>query len=490
MNASRQLLPAAGVAAALVALRVDAHDFVLRYDLPIPFDLYLVACSAALILTFVLLGLFMRMPASTSASPLGVTGRTRRLPRWIVHCLRLGAVGCLLLTLATALFASRDPDENLSLTLFWQVFLLGFVYVTALIGDVYALANPWRTILEWTQRRGASPPRLAYPPWLGYWPALAAYVALIWLELFTHPTPGVLAVALMVYSAITFAGAFAFGTAAWFRHAEMFAVLLRIVGKLAPVGYRKTSDGDSYTVSLRWPFVGLLENSAESMGLVVFILFMLASTTYDGMHQTVFWIGLYYNHILAALQPLWGGDLIAAQKVLEKWYVVYQRAGLVLAPFFYLAIYLGILSLVKRVTTTVISLRALALEFAYSIVPIAFVYNLAHYYTLVLTRAAAIPYLLSDPFNLGWNPFGFAAPTAEPPVLNMAAVWHTEVALILVGHVVSVYIAHRVALRLFPSRREAILTQLPMLLLMVAYTVVGLWVISLPFALISATHAS
>ena len=67
----------------------------------------------------------------------------------------------------------------------------------------------------------------------------------------------------------------------------------------------------------------------------------------------------------------------------------------------------------------------------------------------------------------------------------MATVWHTEVALILIGHVVSVYLAHRVALRLFASRREAMISQLPMLLLMVAYTVIGLWVISLPFALIS-----
>jgi len=72
----------------------------------------------------------------------------------------------------------------------------------------------------------------------------------------------------------------------------------------------------------------------------------------------------------------------------------------------------------------------------------------------------------------------------------MAAVWHTEVALILIGHVISVYVAHRVAMRLFPTRRQAMLAQLPMLVLMVAYTVLGLWVISLPFALVSAPHHS
>ncbi len=67
----------------------------------------------------------------------------------------------------------------------------------------------------------------------------------------------------------------------------------------------------------------------------------------------------------------------------------------------------------------------------------------------------------------------------QPPRLNMAIILHTEVALTLVGHVISVYLAHRVALRLLPTRRKAMVSQLPMLALMVAYTVVGLWVISL-----------
>jgi hypothetical protein len=480
----------AAVACGFAATPAAAHELILRYDLPIPFDLYLIACSVALVVTFVLSGLFMRMPggAAATAARLGVAREDTPLPHAALLALRIGGLACFALTLATAAFGSRDPDRNLSLTLFWQIFLLGVPYATALVGDVYALANPWKTIAEWLQR--GRPPRWQYPAWLGYWPSIAAYVALVWLELFPHPRPALLAQALLAYSAVTLAGALAFGTGAWFRYGELFAVLLRIVGMLAPVRYRTDDDGRSWTMTLRWPFVGLVERPADRMSLVVFVLFMLSSTTYDGMHQTIFWMGLYYNHLIVALQPLWGTDLLAEQQMLEKWFSVYQRAGLVLSPFFYLAIYLGILWLVKRMTAAALPLRTLALEFAFSIVPIAFVYNVAHYYTLVLTRLPVLPYLLSDPFNLGWNPFGFAPPSAEPPVLNMAAVWHTEVALILIGHVISVYIAHRVAMRLFPTRRQAMLAQLPMLVLMVSYTVLGLWVISLPFALVSAPHHS
>ena len=61
--------------------------------------------------------------------------------------------------------------------------------------------------------------------------------------------------------------------------------------------------------------------------------------------------------------------------------------------------------------------------------------------------------------------------------------WHTQVILVLAGHVVAVYLAHMMALRAFPSRRRGVLSQIPMLVLMVGYTCLGLWVLSLPLAL-------
>jgi hypothetical protein len=474
------------VASAFCSPPAIAHELLLRYDLPIPFDLYLVGCAGVLVVTFALFGWFMRVPAIGSARS-GVAKRepVDHLPGWGLPLLRGTALVLLALTVGAALFATRDPDRNISETLFWVFFLLGLTYATAVIGDVYALANPWQTLVDWTRRSfGAfSRPRFAYPPWLGYWPALALYVALIWVELFELQKPRALAVMLLVYTLIVLAGVWLFGKAAWFRYGDTFGVFLRIVGMLSPVAYRPTANGESVSVSLRPPFIGTLEERAENMSMVLFVLFMLAATTYDGMHQTIFWMGLYYNHLLSMLHPLWGTDLLAAQVVLEKWYVVYQRLGLVLFPFFYLAIYLGVLGIVKLLTRTSLSLRTLALEFAFSIVPIAFVYNVAHYLTLILIRIPTLPFYLTDPFGLDWNPFGFDYPGGEPPQLNMPIVWHTEVMLILIGHLVSVYLAHRVALRLFPTRRDAMVSQLPMLLLMVTYTVVGLWVIALPFAL-------
>ena len=64
----------------------------------------------------------------------------------------------------------------------------------------------------------------------------------------------------------------------------------------------------------------------------------------------------------------------------------------------------------------------------------------------------------------------------------MSWVWHTQVALILFGHIASVYLAHVVALRVFPTRRDAMRSQLPMLCLMVFFTVAGLWILALPLS--------
>jgi hypothetical protein len=60
------------------------------------------------------------------------------------------------------------------------------------------------------------------------------------------------------------------------------------------------------------------------------------------------------------------------------------------------------------------------------------------------------------------------------------AVWYTAVGAIVLGHVLAVYVAHVVALREFPTRRAALRSQLPMLVLMLGYTVASLWIIAQP----------
>jgi len=148
-----------------------------------------------------------------------------------------------------------------------------------------------------------------------------------------------------------------------------------------------------------------------------------------------------------------------------------------LSPFIYFTIYLLFIWLTGRDGR----LRERALLFGYTLIPIAFVYNFSHYFTLLFTDGPRLLSLISDPFGAGWDLFGTAQlvpqPLNPPPA---RLVWHIQVGLILFGHVISVYLAHAQALRIFPEGRKALLSQFPMLVLMIALTSVGLWILSLP----------
>ena len=86
-------------------------------------------------------------------------------------------------------------------------------------------------------------------------------------------------------------------------------------------------------------------------------------------------------------------------------------------------------------------------------------------------------------FGVGWNLLGLPRLSAEPNPLDMGQAWHIEVALILLGHIASVYLAHAIAQRTFSARRDIWLSELPLLCLMVGYTFIGLTVLSLPLVL-------
>ena len=101
--------------------------------------------------------------------------------------------------------------------------------------------------------------------------------------------------------------------------------------------------------------------------------------------------------------------------------------------------------------------------------PIAAGYLIAHYLTSVIQGAIWLPTLIVDPLmsvapDLSWIP--------------VSAVWYLSVVAIVGGHVAGIVLAHRIALR--DSPRRATLAGLPMVALMIGYTILSLWIIAQP----------
>ena len=462
-----------------------AHSFATPYVLPVPFWMYVYGCVATLVVSFAVFTYFLSAPIpapTVHTLELGATSVARTAARWALRLLRAGAVASLVLVIVAGLVGTGNPGRNINMILFWIVFLLGFTYVTLIVGDLYALINPWKVIIQWLERLGAdlSTPRLTYPQRIGYWPALWFYMILIWIELFVLPSPFVLSLVLVTYGLITIAGVVLLGKDMWFERCDCFSVFFRLVATLAPVEYQHSSNDQTPRIRIRPPCVGVMNERPEHISLVLFVLFMLSSTTYDAIYRTMLWVGLYWRPLLALLQPLWGTDLAKAQSMLADGYIVYQRGGLLLSPALYFALYLLALWVARMASTSRVKLQTLAMDFAYSLIPIAFAYNFTHYYPMLVAECRDVMRFVNDPLGLGWTVLNRVSLDVETPPLEMAVVWHIQVAVILIGHVVSVYVAHRIAIRTFPTRRQVTISQLPLLLLMVAYTATGLWILSLP----------
>jgi len=459
-----------------------AHSFAQPYQLPVPYWMYIFAAIAALVLSFfVVVWFFVASDAKYQSAQLDFGDSP--FVAWARRIRLLGLVQCLsllllVLCIATGLWGTQNAFRNFNMSFFWILFVLGFSYCTAVVGNWYAVISPWVVLSKALGQRFCDG-RVCYAKRLGYWPAVALYMTFIWIELLGHNKPFSLSVLLLSYTGLNLLGVWLIGARDWFRYCEFFAVFMRLLAKMAPLRYLPEEWG-AKRLSLRWPFVGLLDEPAEHFSLLVFILFMLSSTAYDGLSETIVWFNLFWKDTTGILTSLLGQAPLFAYAELRPWYFLYETMWIIASPFLYLVVYLAFVWVGKQLAGSRYSVYELAMRFAYSLLPIVLVYHFTHYYTLLITQGLKLRGLISDPFGWGWNLFGTAEAMRINTIPDMGVVWNTQVWLILLGHVLSVYLAHIVALQTFSTRRQAMLSQAPMLLLMVLFTVVGLWILAQP----------
>jgi hypothetical protein len=469
---------AAAVAAACLATPASAHGFGQRYDLPIPLSFYLLGAAAAVVVSFIIVGLFVReLPRARPYTGLDLMATA--LGRWIaspslVLALKLLALAGFIITIVAGFRGDQNPYRNIAPTMVWTIAWVGLAYVSAFVGNLWAAINPWRTIFEWVETmvqgitgRPELGLRLPYPAALGVWPAFLLLLAFSWIEL-VYPNPAVprtIAWLALAYSILTFTGMFLFGRDCWLERGEVFTLVFGTFARFAPIEIRTSPHRQMW---LR-PFgAGLVEGGAASTSMMAFVLLLLATVLYDGALGTPEW-GKLEGAITAHMSALGGFKLVAI-----------RTAGLVAFWLVFCGAYVGVSAIMSAVTERRLAPLVIARSFAFTLVPIAIGYHFAHYFTFLLIQGQYIIPLASDPFGFGWNLFGTAGYRVDIAIVDARFTWLTAVTAILIGHVAAVYLAHVKAMQVFDARSVALRSQVPLTGLMVVYTFVSLSILAEP----------
>lgn len=409
----------------MIAAGLQAHGLGGSTDLPIPFLYAMVGASWALTISFAVLALAWKEPKfADEPEPADPPPRNP----W------LAAVGLLLTAwVLVALYAGPSDSGNGGIGAIYIFVWVGLVPLALVAGHVWRDLSPWRTLTGrglWT-----------YPERLGYWPAVAGLLAFVWLEL-ASPDPGsvdAVRVWVAAYVVATIAGGIAFGPR-WFDRADPFDVYSAIVAKLSPF----VRDG-------RWTLhnpLRTLPSVPIAPGLVAVLATLLGSTAYDSFSASSFW----------------------QSRTLSTWQHSLTLLGfciIVAALFIVAAQSTGGVSSDRR--------RQLPGLLAHSLVPIVVGYIFAHYLTYLLEKGQAAIFALLDPLGRGWEPLGGPSTSyfLSEHTSTLAAL---KVTFVVAGHVLAVVAAHDKALALLPKGHR-LSGQVAMLLLMVAYTFTGLFLL-------------
>ncbi|EQD86770.1 hypothetical protein A8924_1560 [Saccharopolyspora erythraea NRRL 2338] len=407
---------------------VLAHGLGGRTDLPLNGPAAIVGGGIAVAVSFVAVTKLWSKPWLDPDAGRGIpafadSARLRAALRALVLVLALFVV-------AVAFLGPAGTGANLAPWVLYVTFWVGLVPASALLGPVWRVVNPLRTLHRLLPAR-----ERPLPTWLGYWPAAGWLLAFVWLELVApaRSDPRLVGAVIVGYAAVNLAAAAVYGPA-WFARGDGFEVYSTLIARLSPIGRR--ADG---ALVLRNPLAGLVRADTEP-GLAAVACVLVGATAFDGLTRTTCWQAV----------PGSGSTLVAT-------------TGLAGSIALVSALYAGAMTISARVSGTGAALTGL---FAPTLLPIALGYAVAHYFSFFLLEGQM-------PFLLAADPFGATGARVDYRLLAPEVVATVQINAIVLGHIASTAAAHDQALRLFPPRR-ARRGQVPVVIAMVLLTCTGL----------------
>ena len=506
---------------------VEAHAFAQRYDLPIPLWLYLLAAGLTVFVSFFVIVIFVTKHEKNDGPIIELldngVGRVFVNP-YFLSLLRFSSVMFFLLAISAGLFGVQNIEKNLLPSTVWVIWWVGFAFLSAIIGDLWYLLNPWRIIAEWVStafpklRNHNTRDRFSFQFSNHIWFAVVIFIGFAWAELVwpDRAVPKSLAIAVTLYSLITWIGMYFMGIDNWLRRGEAFTILYGLFARFSRTELVVISSDycsicnssdchgniggtctDCYScfrrskakhrrIFLRPYGAGLLNSGPVTISTMVFVILVLSTVSFDGFADTPTW-QLIFSSLLKF--PIITN--LTEFLDLNNSITIISTIGIAATPIIFFLIYFFFCSIVSVIVRSADKghlpsdskqLRTIdiACVFVFTLVPIAIAYHLAHFLSFLLIYGQQIIPLISDPFGYGWNLLGTATYEVDIAIVGAEFAWYTAVLAIVVGHVVAVYLSHIMALRVFSSREIAIRTQYPLLVLMIFYTVMSLWILAQP----------
>jgi hypothetical protein len=476
----RRLAVFAGLAGvAVMPTQALAHASDRGHILLLPTGHYLVGGAAAVALTFLVL---LFVPQQALERPFRWRLALGTLPDGLRLPVSALSFAFLVFLVAAGFLGSSDPLTNPLPLMIWAMFWVGLTLAQSAFGDLWRWLDPWyapwrllAALTGWRVERDVLPGRL------GYWPALVQFFAFAWFEL-VYPAPDdplILARAVSIYFAVNLGAMLVLGHEAWSRQGECLSAFLRMVARLG-VFEGRIEGGGRLRLLLCLPGAKLVDAPALPASGALFLLLALSSVSFDGLMRTFFWLGLI------GINPL---EFPGRSAVMVSSSLGLALAFALLAAAFFAAVAAG-----EKLAGSKVGdkgggrgrdgMASAGGLLVWSIVPIATAYHVAHYLPSLMVDAQYALAALGDPFRRRPDLFGSPHLHVHAGVLMGAdrvwLIWNLQAGAIVAGHLLAVLVAHVVAFRCHGAAGAATRSQLPLALLMIGYTVLGLWLLAAP----------
>ena len=396
-------------------------------DLPIPFETVLNVSAWVIILTFVFLKISWKKSVLVQKEVI-----VEQRQHWLG---KMFGVFILSLLILPGLIGNEEAKTSITPLIIWVFLWIGVPVLGLIFGDIYSKFNPLSII--------PSPEKKPSTVWF----AAALFLGLTWFELVWrkpgNPTHiGIVFILLMLITTVT---------RIIFSKASIEVDPLHLLHHL----YAKLR----FTLS-KPIYKNMLENIANLSnfkGMEYFILLMIGTVTYDGLRGTTFWYNLFGSSTL---------DITFST-------FAFFGINIIIIGSYRFACWFAL-----KVSGEKQDLNNISLLFGHTMLPIAFAYHVTHYLSLLLYESQTILYRLNDPYGIGWNLFGIDDVSINY-FLTPVALWGIQVFVTLAGHMLSVVLAHDLAIKLF-GHQQSDKTQYIFLLITVGLTLQALFVLSVP----------